>query len=1118
MLENQNTNSFLLQDSIKLQQSAINPDNSVWVFASAGSGKTKILTDRVLRLLLENTNPRKILCLTFTKVACNEMHQRIHDELSNWITLDDCKLKEKLKELLVKNINHDHILRARSLFIDLIEGKDQINIETIHSFSSMLLRFFPIEAKVPINFELIEEGKSKLLLDLAKSMLFEEAKNNSDLKNSIFSIFSEINEDSFSKIIDEFLNNKNKIYQLCNLIDIKKDFKKIIYKTLSLDENSDDNKLLLEFHQSVNWNDFNDFIIKLSNDNATNQKFADDIKRFFNEVNEENFNKFYNVFINKSGKKRDFKNFIKKNNLNITSDNLIDNIIKSINHYRNKISSYKIANQTYHLLVLIENIIDQYSILKKNSFYLDYDDIIFKTNQLVKNSDFRDWVKLKIDGNFNHILIDESQDTNIDQWNIIKALTDDFFSGESKINDKRSIFIVGDEKQSIYAFQGSDPNISQKIFNFFHHKIGENLKKIELNNSFRSTSNILNLVDKIFIDQKYSSSICKVSHYQEHKAVRNQNGLVNVWQNINHKDFSDETKRKISDYFQKISYQNYDYEDDQELTKENFDISNSLILSELIALNIKEWISCKRIINGKNRPVKLSDIMILVRKRDGVFNQHLTQSLNRHNIKYSSSGSLGFNDDLIIQDFLSIAKFVCLPCDDFNLVHLLKSPFFNFNEDQIFKLCNDRKQNNTNIFYCLKDNKIYQLLLEIIDNGKKLTPYNFYLNILGDEIIQQNFVFRFGSKSIQIIEKFLLKIIEIGYNSNLQELLDFIEKIDPNIKLDNSQEDSIKISTIHSSKGLQSPIIIIPDSNEDLNSNRNIDKILWLSNDYLDIPLYINGHQDDNFIINELIDQKKLLNYQENHRLLYVAITRAEDELYVMGHGSCKLNETWHNLIYNKSHDHEKINIDYLIKSFENYKNDNFKNDQIIESSSKITLEKLQSYNPTNLFNVNLNQTINNDLNYNQYQYQLRGELIHKILEFIGNNLQLEKNILANYSDKLINDNLFIDNVEKLETKKILANFINSNQFHELFNGKVKCETEIIFKNSLYRIDLLVEKDNQIIIVDYKSDHQVDDKNLNLYLKKLKIYQNALTEIYPNKIILTAILWIKNLKLEFFNS
>jgi hypothetical protein len=124
---------------------------------------------------------------------------------------------------------------------------------------------------------------------------------------------------------------------------------------------------------------------------------------------------------------------------------------------------------------------------------------------------------------------------------------------------------------------------------------------------------------------------------------------------------------------------------DKELVK----LINSFEFDGAIALNIKEWISCKRIVNGKNRPVKLSDIMILVRKRDGVFNQHLTQSLNRHNIKYSSSGSLGFNDDLIIQDFLSIAKFVCLPCDDFNLVHLLKSPFFNFNEDQIFKLCID---------------------------------------------------------------------------------------------------------------------------------------------------------------------------------------------------------------------------------------------------------------------------------------------------------------------------------------------------------------------------------------------------------------------------------------------
>lgn len=1097
-----------LLHTINLQQLASDPKNSAWVFASAGSGKTKILTDRVLRLLLEDVSPNKILCLTFTKVAAAEMQNRINVELAKWILCDDAELEKKLSELSGKFPTKNELEKARTLFIKILDEESKIKVQTIHSFCQTLIKIFPFESKVKPNFEVLESNQEKLLLKQAQKEVLKKAQGNEFLQNLIAEINSKLHDESLSDLISELLRKKE------SLTILKENFFGIenvvseIFKKFSVSKNENSSEIIAEFLEKLDQQKVLYLASTLEGSGSSkNEDVAIAIKDFLKNPNPENFLNYKFAFFTKDDEPRKIYGKAAANH------EFLDIMAAQrdlISVFCDKLNSLKIAKNTTLLLHFIDQILENYSQLKKQNSFLDYNDLIIETNKLLANPDFSEWVKMKMDGTFDHILIDESQDTNHQQWNIIKALSEDFFSGLSSSSKSRSIFIVGDEKQSIYSFQGAEPNISSEIFSYFEEKLGSQLKKIELNNSFRSTQKILQAVDLVFENPERKKAISKVSHFKEHKAIREGAGIVEIWPQIR----SEKKEKEEKNYEWQINFAAKDDEKEQE------------ILAQIIASKIKNWVENRRPLENRSRPVEYGDFMILLRNRTNGFAENLGKFFHQFNIPFSSISKVKFSDSLLIQDLLAAAKFALLQDDDLNLACLLKSPIFEISEEDLLEICLEKNQRKTTIYKALKHlEKFAELKSDLdllISKSQKLNCFEFFYFLLYEQNNQKNIISRFGYEALEIVSKFTLSVFDFCQNSSpsLQKFLEFIEKIDPEISLVEEENNRVKITTIHSAKGLQAPIVIIPDCcynfNQLLGSREEISWVDFAQEDKF--PIWCSKKSDENEILKKHRKAKLLEAKEEYLRLLYVAMTRAEDELYIGGFGNASDPESWYEVVRSSL-------PNAVIVLEEEFRKESFVSDQILkqvqDDELRVQDDELRvrddkcstiSQRHPELVSGSIKQNTQAQSQINPAQ--IKGRLIHKILEIFGKNFSEEKKWLAEITKKIIAKESFLNESEKKEVEDLAANFLNSKQFEEIFCGKIRCEVEIVADQTLGRIDLLVEKENEVLIIDYKSDEALPNIAPQQYVNQLKNYEKLVRKIYPNKKISCAILWVKFLKLE----
>jgi ATP-dependent helicase/nuclease subunit A len=1069
-----------------LQQEASNPKNSAWVFASAGSGKTKILTDRVLRLLLEDVSPGKILCLTFTKVAAAEMQQRINAELSEWILCSDEKLTEKLANMIGRNPTTLELKKSRTLFVKILDDESKIKAQTIHSFCQSLIKICPFEAGVSPAFEIIEKEREGLFLQQAKKEVLKKALKNTELGNLIKKINTQLNEESFSQLIGKMLGFKEQInllkqdfFGIENLIDE-------IFKAFSLSKSQTESEIFLEFLTKLDHAKASKALPKLeSGTSKINIEVASKIKKFISQPTLAGFENYKSAFFTE-------KNDARKIHGAAAQDHEVVGFLEEsreiILNFSDEINSLKIAQNTAALLKIVDAILANYSLLKKQNALLDYNDLIVETNRMLSNPDYMDWVKLKMDGSFDHILIDESQDTNHQQWNIIKALSEDFFSGESASNKSRSIFIVGDEKQSIYGFQGADPNISRDIFGFFKNRLGDNLKKIELNNSFRSAKKILQAVDEVFADEKRSAAISKISPFSTHKAIRETVGKVEIWPQLQKPKA--EKKEK-----------NYEWQIDFEKEKTP---SEAEILAEIIARKIKFRV--------ESNDAKYGDFMILLRTRTNGFDKALVKYFHQYQIPFTSVSNVKFSDNLLIQDLLSAAKFVNLPQDDLNLANLLKSPIFEILEDDLLEICLRKNAEESCIYKALeglpKFSQLKNDLDQLITKSKTLNCFEFFYFLLNEKNRQQKFIAEFGLESLTLMDNFLLSVGDFSQNfsPHLQLFLDFVEKINPTISLSSEANNHVRISTIHSAKGLQAPIVMIPDCAYNLYQLPSFkEEILWVDFEEAKIPLWCRKKSEENKIVQNQRQIKSKEAEDEYLRLLYVAMTRAENELYIGGFGNSKDQKSWYEIIKNSVLCAEFISEEEFLKPIELSAPYHSEQSEISQETDLKTSLKLPRTSQQNQIDKS----------------QIKGRLIHKILEVIGKNYTEEKPWLTKLAERIIEKENFLNLKEKTKIHHEISQFLTSKEFEKLFCGNVRCEVEVFGecedKKTLNRIDLLVERENEILVIDYKSDETLPNQVPQSYLEQLTNYQRLVQKIYPNHKIVMGIFWTKFLQLKMLN-
>lgn len=1089
-----------------IQLQASNPSHSVWVAANAGTGKTKVLTDRVLRLLLSGTEPTKILCLTFTNAAAAEMKHRILNELSHWVVLPESELLEKLQVLTQQAVTPELLSRARTLCIEILDTSEGLKIQTIHSFCQSLLRKFPLESGVSPYFTVIDEQTEQELIEEAKQQLVSGVyrQENAELQEAIEAVIWQFQEDGFRAFLSKIVHDRDKCLALFDSGMSEDEIISALYVTIGVPETT---KEAVE--------------ASFCSDEKTNSQGLKHAATILQEGSDGYYDRGVGLanWLSASVEKRlqSLEDYIslfltqkleprKKLMTKALSDkdpSVLEVLVTEQERVMEMVEIRKglhMAKQSQAFLCIARSLLFFYAELKKRHAYLDYDDLISLSLALLHEKDIAPWVLYKLDGGIDHLLVDEAQDTSPQQWRIIDALCQEFFAGEGSDTSDKTLFVVGDEKQSIFSFQGADPQTFVHRHDYFsnHAKAArKGWHSLSLDTSFRSTSPILELVDAVFQEPEMKKHITFSPENIAHQVHRLEyHGKVELWPVVKNTDAPERTAWSIP--------------------KERKLASNpKQLLAEKIADQIKTWLvdAPRKILFSKERYLEPGDILVLVRKRDD-FVGALIRALKQRNIPVAGMDRMLLTEHLAIQDVMALGYFLLLPEDDLTLATVLKSPFVGLSEEALFELAYDRGQESLwkRLRECHKD--IYDELTHLLAKVDKVPPSALFHDILEVQDGRKKLVSRLGTEVNDLLDEFLSLTYsyEQLHTPTLQGFLHWLETSNTVIKRDfDQQSNEIRIMTVHASKGLQAPIVFLPDTTQ-LPVPRH--SILW-SDTEPSFPLWPGKSTYSNALFTSLKERMKKHEYAEYLRLLYVALTRAGDELYVCGwQGSRDVPEdSWYGHVKRTMQGIAKEVTDNAEKMYvlENHHPQVLEVPAVSQQESDAALpaflfqpapveEEMTAIAPSQSDEMNVSPL---DI---KASYVVKGQLVHRLLEVLPTVVAENQHEVAQRIVKDVEEGAAI-------IKQVLA-ILSHPTFQPLFGPNSKAEVPLMGKvgESIVRgqVDRLVVTDDEVLIVDYKTNREPPKDIMNVpdaYQKQMALYAQLLEQIYPEKKIRKLLLW-----------
>jgi ATP-dependent helicase/nuclease subunit A len=890
------------------QARASDPEASAWASANAGTGKTEVLVKRVLRLLIAGSKPECILCLTYTKTAAAEMQNRLLKELAVWATAPEDDLREELRALMRRAPEEGNIRTARRLFARALEARGGLKIHTIHGFCERLLQRFPLEAQVTPHFKVLDErGQAemrRLAFDTAITRAAEERE--STLGKALAKVIALTSEDYFRNVVDTALGKRAELAAMMAYHDARPDWaeaERLALRRLLGVEADQEDALTGELAAVLTDGEIDALLeaLALHADTADDDRLKSSLAAAKGVGGEARASLFRTIFCTDKHEPR--QRFCSR-----ALKDAVPALCAALEEARNrfvaldlKLAHLRVAEASTAVLAFADAIQADYERRKRAEAVLDYDDLIVKTSNLLSRADAAAWVLYKIDGGVDHILVDEAQDTNPQQWTIIERLAEEFFAGEGAgANGKpRTLFAVGDEKQSIYSFQGADPARFGQVGRAFRRRAeaaGLTWHEVPLNLSFRSTEPILDAVDHVFAKTQAAQGLKTVeTTVIKHQGNRKgEAGLVEVWET------ETETKPEPAEAFEPW----------------NEEAAGARSVDQLcrrIAWQIKRWLDDGEPLPSQGRKVKAGDILILVRRRDP-FITPMIRALKREGVHVAGADRMRLMDQLAVQDLVALADVLLMPEDDLALAVVLKSPLFGLDDGTLFDLAYDRRPRS--LWSQLRDkakedarfSEPWTRLSAWLARADYLPPYEFFAELLGAEgqLMRKRMLTRLGPEAAEAIDEFL--DLALAYDRDaapsLQGFIDRLRTNDIEIKRDMEQDrDEVRIMTVHGAKGLQAPIVFLPDTcmlprpqgprlfpmPRPGASPGEVGHLIWPP----------AGHSD----LDALSEAKARLQQaerEEYHRLLYVAMTRACDRLYIcgwQGQRNKPENECWYELI-----------------------------------------------------------------------------------------------------------------------------------------------------------------------------------------------------------------------------
>lgn len=1127
--------------TLEQQYASSNPQNSAWVSANAGSGKTHVLTQRVIRLMLAGNAPDKILCLTFTKAAAANMKNRVFSTLSQWTMLEDKNLDEEIFKTTNQKANPKTRQRARQLFALALDTPGGLKIQTIHAFCESLLHQFPLEANVPGHFEALQEIEQANMLSQARSQVLsgkqsEAAKHYAALIP--FATDSTI-ENGLNAIISMRQNFLNWIGASVE-IALSKLYEKL---GVTLGESKEDiyNTTILNI-----LTDFKDIpsitAIAASSDKKTDIELAQAFQVLVeNKEPEESFEQVRAVLLTKTDtlRKSMVTDFVKKQlpDAEETLNQIASHVLKGIE----KIKALQLLQNSYHLFKIGEAVLELYENMKRQRGVIDFDDQIEKCAILLTRSEIREWIRYRLDRGIDHLLVDEAQDTSPKQWEIINAITGDFHSGETATDLNRTVFVVGDEKQSIFSFQGAEPSEFDRQRKRLEKNVLAADKQFhsgQLDLSFRSTQDVLHAVDAVFSHPENLTGLTQSGEPPVHDAVRsNHPGEVQVWPL-----FVQEQGEQTESWLDPVDKKPAD--------------DPAVLLANQISDTIKDWVGTT--LPGMEKPLTFGDILVLVRKRDR-FITAFTRTMKDKGLAIAGADRLTLTDHIAVEDLLAMGRVVLLPQDNLSLACVLKGIFFNIDEDTLFALSYERGELSLydQIVRISHDEKhpqseisasILKQLNMIFKVGRSSSVFDFYAYLLGKLEGRKKILGRLGMEAEDVLDSFLDEALTFtnDRNGGLETFITELTNAEPIIKREvELDRDEVRILTVHSSKGLEARVVFLIDHCGAAWSERHRPEILTIHDEtHKNGYLWLTGKDQH---VSATVESAALISEAaeaEYRRLLYVGMTRAADRLIVCGFkGVSEPNYPyWHRMVETALSDTsteiingagEVTGLRWVSKEQTAIEPKTADGNNETLKDPKTTPEWLwipakadpplpRPLTPSGAYALidreNLSdETLKFDTKaeVNSIAIQ-KGNATHKLFEVLPNIKPEDRHTLAkDYLDKTCTA---LSASQRDAILQSVFNVFSDERFKVFFEGEAQAEVSLagrldIKSGSMLvtgQIDRLIISKTQVTILDYKTNRQVP-KNLqetpDEYITQLALYRDLVARIYKGKSIMSALLW-----------
>ncbi|KGK79615.1 hypothetical protein PM03_08990 [Thalassobacter stenotrophicus] len=832
------------------QIAAANPGTSTWLSANAGSGKTRVLTNRVAWLLLEGTPPERILCLTYTKAAAGEMQNRLFAQLGAWAMMEDAELRAELSEMGVPDSSEVPLDHARTLFARAIETPGGLKIQTIHAFCASLLRRFPLEAGVSPQFSEMDDRAGTLLA----AETLEELVATPEGTALFDDVAQHLTDQDAEKFCAQIIKSRDHFARARSRADI--------FAAFDLDEADD---VMAQALTPEVLHDFNTMRGALQGvDSKTMVALAERLAPLdLNHASQEVFEAFLNTFL--TGKFELRKNPVTAPVLKKLDPDMIEDLKEVARAAHERRGRQAAAAQTAALHAFAAPYLARIEDRKAARGWLDFDDLIQKTRALLSRSDVAQWVLFKLDGGIDHILVDEAQDTSPVQWDVITALAAEFASGEGARSDvARTLFVVGDKKQSIYSFQGAAPEKFDEMRETFAERLAAvdaPFQSRELQYSFRSAPTILNLVDATCGDGRAPGTGSKVLHTA---FFEDKPGRVDLWPVIPSLGEADPDRA----WFDPV---------DRPARNDP-----KVLMAERVATQIEQMLSDRTLITvGKERrPVQPGDIVILLQRRKELFNLILEKCKAR-NLPLAGADVLRISGEMAVKDLTALLSFLATPEDDLSLAAVLRSPLFGWSEDDLFRLAHPRGK--AFLWEALRrrgtpENTVTELQ-ELLRVADFLRPYELLERVLARMGGRRRFRARLGDECIEALDALLQQALTYEQNDvpSLTGFLTWLDAEEIKIKRQmDARAGLIRIMSVHGAKGLESPVVILPECQfiKAQGAPRFVegpdDLLTWKPGASLTPPE-----------LAEQVEAKAMAQQDEKDRLLYVAMTRAESWLIV---------------------------------------------------------------------------------------------------------------------------------------------------------------------------------------------------------------------------------------------